>query len=254
MYTQDARLPPSLQMLISRVSYFPLMYDKLEKLYARAVGLSQDDEIWLAAEATPLKWWGYIDRLHMSLHCTRPAQFYYTYSTFNKTCNVVVQSQKLCKAVSYKAHYWICVQVVYSLTGHCVNSFWFKVPQIRFDSSAVCFEVLLYMPFKIYVVIHNYNIWSHWAGRLPNWNLANREFVKYYNYVQGLAVTMVDFALARYHYVKSSHPRSYQEHITTFYKPGLAHSWSYWVHQERISTRARFLCALGTCNILCVAR
>ncbi len=43
-----------------------------------------------------------------------------TYSSTKRKALSVV------KAVSYKAHYWICVQVdlaVYTLTRHCVNSF-----------------------------------------------------------------------------------------------------------------------------------
>lgn len=44
-------------MMIPRISYFPLVYDKLEKLYSRSadVGMSEK-EIWLSAEDIPLKW------------------------------------------------------------------------------------------------------------------------------------------------------------------------------------------------------
>ena len=45
-----------LQMMIPRVSFFPLVYDKLDRLYSRAAGRQADDELWLSAEATPLKW------------------------------------------------------------------------------------------------------------------------------------------------------------------------------------------------------
>ena len=47
-----------IQMLIPRVSYFPLVYDKLERLYARAAGYqpADQDEIWLSSEDIPLKW------------------------------------------------------------------------------------------------------------------------------------------------------------------------------------------------------
>ena len=44
------------QMMIPRVSFFPLVYEKLEKLYSRAAGKQAEDELWLSAEATPLKW------------------------------------------------------------------------------------------------------------------------------------------------------------------------------------------------------
>ena len=43
-------------MLIPRVSYFPLVYDKLEKLYGRAAKQEPSDEIWLSSEAVALKW------------------------------------------------------------------------------------------------------------------------------------------------------------------------------------------------------
>ena len=45
-------------MLVSRVSYFPLIYDKLERLYARAAHHQpgDQDEIWLSYEDIPLKW------------------------------------------------------------------------------------------------------------------------------------------------------------------------------------------------------
>ena len=43
-------------MLLPRVSYFPLVYDKLVKLYARAVSASLDDKIWLSYGPSPLKW------------------------------------------------------------------------------------------------------------------------------------------------------------------------------------------------------
>lgn len=45
-------------MLVSRVSYFPLIYDKLERLYARAADYQpgSQDEIWLSSEEIPLKW------------------------------------------------------------------------------------------------------------------------------------------------------------------------------------------------------
>lgn len=48
----------SMQMLVSRVSYFPLVYDKLERLYARAANYQpgDQDEIWLSSEEIPLKW------------------------------------------------------------------------------------------------------------------------------------------------------------------------------------------------------
>ena len=44
------------QMLIPRISYFPLVYDRLEKLYGRAVKQEPSDEIWLSSEAVALKW------------------------------------------------------------------------------------------------------------------------------------------------------------------------------------------------------
>lgn len=48
----------SMQMLVPRVSYFPLIYDKLERLYARAAGYNpgNQEEIWLSYEDIPLKW------------------------------------------------------------------------------------------------------------------------------------------------------------------------------------------------------
>ena len=45
------------QMMVPRVSFFPLVYEKLEKQYARAAGKQAEDELWLSAETTPLKWW-----------------------------------------------------------------------------------------------------------------------------------------------------------------------------------------------------
>ena len=44
------------QMMIPRVSYLPLVYEKLDKLYSRAAGRQVEDEVWVSAEATPLKW------------------------------------------------------------------------------------------------------------------------------------------------------------------------------------------------------
>ena len=43
-------------MMLPRISYFPFVYDKLEKLFARAVGASLEDKIWLSFGPTPLKW------------------------------------------------------------------------------------------------------------------------------------------------------------------------------------------------------
>ena len=43
-------------MMIPRVSYFPLVYEKLNKLYAKVTSRGAEDELWLSAEATPLKW------------------------------------------------------------------------------------------------------------------------------------------------------------------------------------------------------
>ena len=44
-------------MMIPRVSYFPLVFDKLEKLYSRSVDVEvSKNELWLSAEETPLKW------------------------------------------------------------------------------------------------------------------------------------------------------------------------------------------------------
>ena len=46
-----------MQMMIPRISYFPLVFDKLEKLYSRLANVeASDKEIWLSAEDTPLKW------------------------------------------------------------------------------------------------------------------------------------------------------------------------------------------------------
>jgi len=43
-------------MLIPRITFFPLFYDRLEKLYARALKADCEDEMWLSAEDMPLKW------------------------------------------------------------------------------------------------------------------------------------------------------------------------------------------------------
>lgn len=44
-------------MMIPRVSYFPLVFDKLEKLYSRSVDVEvAEKELWLSAEDIPLKW------------------------------------------------------------------------------------------------------------------------------------------------------------------------------------------------------
>ena len=47
------------QMLIPRVSYFPFCYEKLEKLFAKAVNYQPgpDMEMWLSFEDMPLKWY-----------------------------------------------------------------------------------------------------------------------------------------------------------------------------------------------------
>lgn len=52
----DVAVPEPCYMLIPRVSYFPLVYDKLEKLYGRAAKQEPSDEIWLSSEAVALKW------------------------------------------------------------------------------------------------------------------------------------------------------------------------------------------------------
>jgi autophagy-related protein 5 len=52
----DRVAPEPCYMMIPRISFFPLVYDKLEKLYARAAGRGTEDRLWLSAEATPLKW------------------------------------------------------------------------------------------------------------------------------------------------------------------------------------------------------
>ena len=43
-------------MMIPRISFFPLVYEKLDKLYSRVAQRQAEDELWLSAEATPLKW------------------------------------------------------------------------------------------------------------------------------------------------------------------------------------------------------
>ncbi len=46
-----------MQMMLPRVSYFPLVYEKLEKLYSRSVNVDErEQELWLSAEDVPLKW------------------------------------------------------------------------------------------------------------------------------------------------------------------------------------------------------
>jgi autophagy-related protein 5 len=52
----DRVAPEPCYMMLPRVCFFPLLYEKLEKLYARAAGKQTEDELWLSAEATPLKW------------------------------------------------------------------------------------------------------------------------------------------------------------------------------------------------------
>ncbi len=44
-------------MMIPRISYFPLVYEKLEKLFAKAADFQPGaDELWLSFEEQPLKW------------------------------------------------------------------------------------------------------------------------------------------------------------------------------------------------------
>jgi autophagy-related protein 5 len=52
----DRVAPQPCYMMIPRVSYLPLVYEKLDKLYSRAAGRQAEDEVWVSAEATPLKW------------------------------------------------------------------------------------------------------------------------------------------------------------------------------------------------------
>ncbi|CAI8050666.1 Autophagy protein 5 [Geodia barretti] len=52
----DRVAPQPCYMMIPRVSYLPLVYEKLDKLYSRAAGRQVEDEVWVSAEATPLKW------------------------------------------------------------------------------------------------------------------------------------------------------------------------------------------------------
>ena len=44
------------QMLIRRVTYFSMFYEKLEKLFAKETSAAVGDEMWLSSEETPLKW------------------------------------------------------------------------------------------------------------------------------------------------------------------------------------------------------
>lgn len=45
------------QMMLPRVSYFPLVYEKLEKLFSRSVDVDvAEKELWLSVEDIPLKW------------------------------------------------------------------------------------------------------------------------------------------------------------------------------------------------------
>lgn len=48
--------PEPCYLLVPRVAYLPLFYDKLEKLYARAANSAPEDELWLSSEDVPLRW------------------------------------------------------------------------------------------------------------------------------------------------------------------------------------------------------
>lgn len=49
--------PEPAYMMIPRVGYFPLVFDKLEKLYSRLTNVeASEKEVWLSAEDIPLKW------------------------------------------------------------------------------------------------------------------------------------------------------------------------------------------------------
>lgn len=43
-------------MLVRRVTYFSMFYEKLEKLFAKETSAVVGDEMWLSSEEIPLKW------------------------------------------------------------------------------------------------------------------------------------------------------------------------------------------------------
>ncbi|XP_065916844.1 autophagy protein 5-like [Dysidea avara] len=49
-------LPEPVYMLLPRISYFPLAYDKLNRQFQHAISGSEDDQLWLEYQGKPLKW------------------------------------------------------------------------------------------------------------------------------------------------------------------------------------------------------
>ena len=45
------------QVLLARVSYFPLIYDKLNRQFQHSISSSEDDQLWLEYQGKPLKWY-----------------------------------------------------------------------------------------------------------------------------------------------------------------------------------------------------
>ena len=61
-------------MMISRVSYLPVVFEWLERLYAKGMDASVDDRLWLSSGSIPLKWYGSIINYvavfqHNLFHC-----------------------------------------------------------------------------------------------------------------------------------------------------------------------------------------
>ncbi|KAL5483676.1 hypothetical protein EMCRGX_G020081 [Ephydatia muelleri] len=50
------KTPEPCYMLVRRVTYFSMFYEKLEKLFAKETSAAVGDEMWLSSEEIPLKW------------------------------------------------------------------------------------------------------------------------------------------------------------------------------------------------------
>ncbi len=93
-------------------------------------------------------------QLHLQLRLTLPFRVVTVLLIKLATSSAKRKALSVVKAVSYKAHYWICVQAVYTLNRHCVNSYimWFFTRHLV-SRAFVCFSPTLQFGRNHYTIL-----------------------------------------------------------------------------------------------------
>nr|CAD7413834.1 unnamed protein product [Timema poppensis] len=150
----DLQAPDPYYLMVPRLSYFPLVTDKIRKHFIRHVHPDkQEAEMWLDYNGQPLKWWIY--------NCLGISQFTLTSSPRMNCCIV--------PADAVESHFMACVkeadvlkhrsQVVSNMQKKDHNQLWLGLQNDKFDQfwavnrklmEASADEAFKYIPFRCY--------------------------------------------------------------------------------------------------------